>query len=163
MRGQRGHDRVLQRDFDQHPFARAVAAAQRGENRGGEMDAAEHVDHRRPGLHRRPVGLAGGAQHAAHRLHHGVESGEVAIRSAEPVALAGRIDEPRVDRAQHLVTEAETFHRAVGEVLGHDVGARDHPLENVASLVALEVERYRALVDVEDREPDADFAPRRAI
>ena len=32
---------LLQRDFDQHPLAGAVAVAQRGEYRGGEMDSAE--------------------------------------------------------------------------------------------------------------------------
>jgi len=72
--------------------------------------------------------------------------GCVGPRSAVPRDRA--VDEPRIDLARCFVAVPEALHQAGTEILDHDVGRNEHVMENLQSLLVLQVERHAALVAV---------------
>ena len=82
-------------------------------------DRAEHAAHdvvdRTAGA-QRPARQAGHVGEPAHHLHHLVERHAVLVGAGQE-ALAGAIDQARVERVHRFPTQAELVHRAGAEVL----------------------------------------------
>ena len=74
-----------------------------------------------PAFHRRAAGIAGDAHHARHRLRHQVEAGPLGPRPGLAEAGDAGVDQPRIDRLQRLVVDAEPLRHAGPVVLDQDV------------------------------------------
>jgi hypothetical protein len=116
------------------------------------MRARQEVGDRGAGLHRRPVGEAGGVHHAGKGLHGEIHGRVVAIGAIAPVARGGRVDEPRAARLYGIPAEAEPVHDTGAEILHQHIRGREQSPEQRAALVGLQVERDGALVGVEHGE-----------
>src|SRR3546814_12777364 len=76
----------------------------------------------------------------------------VDIGSALAIARHGNIDQPRVDRRQRFIIDAEAPGDAGAVILDEDIGRLDHFEQERLALRRLEVDRDRALVAVERKE-----------
>jgi hypothetical protein len=80
------------------------------------------------------------------------------------VPLERQVDEMRMSLGHLLVAEAKALNGARAEVLQHHVGGREQPVEDLAALVGLEVDRDALLVAVVERKvagPEPLEPPRR--
>src|SRR6185295_8344009 len=75
-----------------------------------------------------------------------------AVRPGRTEALDREVDQPRIDLAKRLVAEAESFESAERVVLAEDVDLLHQLAEDLAAVVALQIERDAALVRVEQQE-----------
>ena len=84
-----------------------------------------------------------------------VVAGAIALATALPIAGEGAIDEPRVERGEGLIAEAETRHHAGAELLDEHIRAA-RELENAGAIgLALEVADEAFLPPVEKGEKRA--------
>jgi len=81
-----------------------------------------------------------------------VESALVGIGPRTTIARHRAIDEAWIELAQHVVTEAELFERALAKVLDDDVCVSDEAPHDLESTRVFEVHREAALVAVQDHE-----------
>ena len=152
-----------QRDVEhRHVDALAAAGALALEQRRGERERAGHaggvVDRRRAELDRVHVRGPGHRHQAGGRLDHVVVGG---LPAARPVLAERRergVDQPRIDRREILVAEAERVERAGPIVLDEHVGGGGQLLQGRAILLVLQVERDRALVGGLGQEAGAHVA-----
>ena len=105
-----------------------------------------------PGLQRRPVGLAGDADQAGHRLDRQIHRQIVTVGTAQAISRARGINQPRVDLVQNLEADAEPVHHPRRKVLQQHVALRGHAEQQLLAALVLEVESDRALVRVEHRD-----------
>ena len=118
------------------------------------MEPGRRITDARLDPHRRAVGFAGEAHHAAHRLRDHLEALVVGVRPLAAEAFDGRGDDARVDLRERVVPEPEALHRARAEVLDHHVGRLRQRLEHLAAARRLQVERHALLVQVHEAEED---------
>jgi hypothetical protein len=120
----------------------AVAGVQAGEYvREGDADllrtAARHA-----------VALTGDAHQAAHGLHQEIVAGLLAVRSGLAEARDRAVHEPRIERRQRGVIDAEPGRGADLEVLDQHVRVAGQGADRLAPGVAFQVERNRAFAAV---------------
>ena len=96
--------------------------------------------------------LAGNAHDAAGRLRDHVEGQRVLVGSAGAKALHLRVDDARVDSADHVVAEPQPLNGARREILHHDVGTLRHVLDELEPVLGLQVDGDGFLVGVEQQE-----------
>src|ERR1700680_3204573 len=72
---------------------------------------------------RRPVLGSVHRHYAAHRLHHEVEAGAIAVRPGLPEARDRAIDETGVERGEGVEAESQPGRRPRLEVLDEQIGA----------------------------------------
>src|SRR4029453_2127705 len=130
----------------------AHAVQQRVDDAEGAEDPGGEIEERHAGADRRAARLAGDGHDAAEGLHQRLVAGAVLARAGASERRDRAVHQPRVDRRQLVVAQAEGLHRAGPEVLDQDVGAGDHALEDRHALRRLEVERHVPLVAVDDQE-----------
>ena len=70
------------------------------------------------------------------RLRDHVEGEVVLVRAALAEALDLGVDQPRVERVQHVPAEPQALDRARRHVLDEDVGARGHLLDEAEAALA---------------------------
>ena len=91
-------------------------------------------------------GMAG---HAGQRQVVDIVPGAVLIGAGLAVAGDRHIDQPRVDRLQRLIAQAQARHDTGAELLEQDVMALDQLTHNLQRLGLLEVQGQAALVAIE--------------
>jgi hypothetical protein len=144
---------VGHRDVDDLALARAVALAQRGEDReGGHHGAAAEVGDLAGRLDRRPVGVTGEPEQPDEPEVVHVVARAVAVGPVLPVAGDRAVDDAGVDLAHRLVADAEAVEDTGAKRLEHDVGFAHRAQERLAPHVALEVQANRALAAVQRQE-----------
>ena len=151
-RRERGIHRVVHCDLDDLPLAGAFALEERGGNSAKQVNPTKEVDERRACLNRRAVRKAGRGNSAAHCLHCDVHRGHVGVGPFVAVALAGGIDEPRIQLHQLLGIESESFHGSGSEVLDDDIDVLDQILEYLTTLIGFYIHDDAALVGVQHQE-----------
>ena len=130
-------------------LAGRVAVAQRGEDADHHVVAGHHVEHRDAGPVRRPVGIAGEAHQARHRLHHQVVAGHVRALARAEAADRG-VDERRGWRRATVVASSPYLAQAARlEVLDHDVGAAGQLARQREIVLVAQVQRDRPLAPVD--------------
>ena len=146
---QERHRRLQHGDVDQLPLAGVGALEQRARNaeRGG--GARKHVADGEAGARRPGLFVTGDRHDAGHRLDLAVIAGGRSFRAGLAEAGDGAIDQPRIDRRQRLIADAELVHHAGPEILHHHVGLGGEPLDDRDRLRLLQVERQAALVAVD--------------
>ena len=80
---------------------------ERGENADEREEPGAEIGQRHAGLHRRTARLAGHRHDAGHALRDQIEAALAAIGPGLAVAGDRRVDQPRVQRGQRVVAEAE--------------------------------------------------------
>ncbi len=90
------------------------------------------VDRRRAELDRMHVLGAGHRHDAGGGLDDVIVGGLLAARPVLAERRERRVDQPRIDRGQRLVTKPQGFERAGAVVLDEHVGGRDQLLQNLA-------------------------------
>ena len=108
-----------------HPLALAglLALQQRDQDAHGAEDAGGQVRHRDADAHRPLAGQAGDRHQPAHALRDLVEAGAFAIRPVLAEAGDAGVDQPRIDRPQRRIVDAETELHVGPVVLHQHVGA----------------------------------------
>jgi hypothetical protein len=134
------------------PASVAARAPQAGEQRDRGDVPAGVVDEREPGLRRRPVGLAGHAHPARHRLQHVVVRALGRPGPRAPEAAERAAHDPRVDLAERLVRQPEALGLVAAEVAEDAVGAAHERLERLAPGARAQVEGDAQLAAVEGLE-----------
>ncbi len=71
-------------------------------------------------------------------------------RSTSSVSCDGTINEARVDYAQRLIAQAQTFHHSRAKAFQHHVCAANQLLENLLSFMRLQIQGERAFVAVQN-------------
>ena len=154
------HHGLKQRAGDLLALAGPVTLLQRGEDGDHAEHSAGDVDHRSAGA-QRPPRRARHVGQAAHHLHHLVERGAILVGTTEE-ALLRAVDQPRVQRREVVVAEAELLHRPLAEVLDHHVGARRQAPRQLEPARVLEVQAEALLVAVVHGEVAGARAEQRA-
>ena len=127
------------------------------------LKAGDQIGDRRPGAHRRAIGLAGHAHKPAHRLGDEIEGGPVAIGSAGAKAGEAATDQRGVQRLEPSPVKAHRRHDPGSEILDQHIAARDQLFEHRAAITAAQIQGQRALVAVERREIPAQPVPHRPL
>ena len=148
-------DRVLHRHLDMLAAPGLMALLQRRENADRHVHPGAAVADRRQHNGRRVFREAGHRHRAAHRLRHRLVALEMRVGAVAAEALDRRVDQPRVEVAQHVPAEPQPLHRAGAEIFEQHVRLFDDFLEQPLSVVGLQVERQAALVGVEQQEEQA--------
>ena len=148
-------DRILHRHLDMLAAPGLMALLDRGEDADRHLHAGAAVADRRKHEGRRVFRKAGDAHRPAHRLRDRLVALEPAIRAIAAEALDRRVDEARVEVAQHVPAQPEPVHRARPEIFQQHIGLLDDLLEQPLPLLGLEVERQAPLVGVEQQEKEA--------
>ena len=161
--GQGGIDGLQHGDLHRARAARPFALEQGGDDGAVEVHARAEVDHRRPRLQGRPVGLAGDGHDAAHGLHREVHRGVVAIGTVRAVAGAAGDDQARIDGAQRVPRQAEPVHDAGPVVLHQHVGIARQAQQRLPVFPCLQVQHDAALAGVEHGEGHARAGLARAL
>ena len=138
--------------------ARGVQAAHQGEGRG---HPGHVVDHGQAKARGRPVRLAGHREKAAFRLDQKVVARPAFARAFAAVGGQVRAHDPRVDRLEVVVAQAQLLGLIAAHVAEHAIGGRDQVLEHLAALRMLEIEGQRPLVAIEGLEELAVVSPRK--
>ena len=137
---ERGHDRAIQRHG-----ARVVAHAGRGA-RGHRVRVRPHHVHQ---PRARPVGG-------------GVEAGLLGLRPCLAIGRERRIDQPRVEVRDILVSRAKLAPHRERHVGDEDVGLLHQPAQHLVAALGFQVEREAALVAVIEDPGVVAVHPRRA-
>ena len=77
--------------------------------------------------------------HARARLQQRIEAGLIVIGSAISERVDRHIDDARVARRQAFIVEAELAHPAGAQILDHDVGLVDEPVNDFAAAVGRKI------------------------
>ena len=137
------------------PNAAALTLEQRGSDAVGEERRGEIIEDRAQ-HHLRLVGPAAlKDRHSAEALQDLVEAALLAQRPDVAVAGQPAIDEPRIDRLQPRVVDAEPGRHRRPEILDQDVSSLDHSVEDRQPFRLLQIERERALAAVGAEEEPA--------
>jgi len=112
-------------------------------------DAAREIHDRDAALGRRRVGFARDAHEAGIRLEEIVVSGLPDTRAGPPEARERAADDPRVDRAERRIVEAEFRRKIAAKIVVDGVDARDQAVQEVAGLGGAQVERQASRPAVE--------------
>src|SRR2546427_1812889 len=147
--------RLEQRRVDPLALAGDLALEQGHEDALGEEDARAQIRDGNPDAHRSLAGDARDGHQAAHALSDLIDAGPVAIGPALAEARDAAVDQPRVDRAQVLVVDAQSPLHVRAVVLDDDVGLARQLLEDGHALRLAEVERHPPLVAVQVLEVEA--------
>lgn len=151
---------VGHRDVDDLSLAGPPRMVDRRQHAEAQHHARDDVAHPRPDLRRRRGVGAGDRHDAAHRLRDDVERRPILIGGSPGTRVAetaqASIDEPRVDRAQHVPAQTQPVHDTRAEVLDHGVGVADQRLQRPRAALSLEIEDDAVLVA-----PDALEIPRK--
>ena len=131
-----------------HPLALAglLALQQRHQDAHRAEDAGGQVGHRDADAHRALAGQAGDRHQPAHALRDLVEAGTLAIRPVLAEARDAGIDQPRIDRSQRRIVDAEAELHVGAIVLHQHVGALHQALQDRHAVGRLQIERHAALV-----------------
>jgi hypothetical protein len=143
---------------DRHQLAHpGPLAVQQGRQRPLEGAVGGDRVHRvGPGGQRRVARPADAVHRPGHRLEQQVLAGPPRVRAGFPVAGDRHVHQPRVDRPQRRVVDAQARRHARTVVLQEHVGAAGQLEEDLVSLGGLEVQRDAALVAVERQERGVD-------
>ncbi len=144
--------RVLHRDLDLLAAPRRRALVERRQHADAGMKSGAGIAERHAGLDRLAVALAGDTHDAAGRLRDHVEGEMLLVGAPLSEALDRRVDDARVDLRDFFIGEAELLDHARREVLCKDVRLGDQLAQHGLAALVLEIERYRALVGVEQHE-----------
>ena len=112
------------------------------------MQPGDDVGDGNPDPHRSAAGLASDRHQAAHPLDDLVDARPRLVGAILAEGRDAGIDQPRVDRSQRLISEAEPFLHVGPKILHQHVCLLDHAVENVAAFLAAQVERHATLVAV---------------
>ena len=153
-----GQDGIQHRQADMLARARALAAKQGGADRLRRGDRGQFVG--QDGAHQPRALLVGAGldgRQAAERLDHRIVDRLVRPRAFLAEAGDRQVDDPRIDRRDVIVADAESLDHAGAEVLHEDIGCPGDLQQQVAAAGLLEVDGNRALVavDVEERRRQA--------
>ena len=143
------HHRLQQRGVDPLALAGALALEQRHQDAVRQEHAGGEVGHGDADAHRALARQASDRHQPAEALGDLIVTGAIAIGAALAEARDAGVDDPRVDRAERLVVDAEAVLDVGPEVLDDDVGPGGELLEDLDAARVLEVERHRALVAVQ--------------
>src|SRR2546427_10630599 len=154
--------RLEQRRVDPLALAGDFDLEQGDEDALGEEDARAQIRDGNPDAHRSLAGDARDGHQAAHALSDLIDAGPVAIGPALAEARDAAVDQPRVDRAQVLVVDAQSPLHVRAVVLDDDVGLARQLLEDGHALGLAEVERHPPLVAVQVLEVEAMAGPPQA-
>ncbi len=105
-----------------------MAFVQRAQNPVGGIESGNRVGDRRPD-DARAGGIQQQAKKSARGLRDRVEGGTIAIRPGRAEARDRTIDQARIDLAQTLDADVQTFADAGPEILDEDVGVGDEAVE----------------------------------
>ena len=152
VRGEGREHGLDHRHFDHPPTTGPLALVEGGDDGPVEVRARQEIGDRRTGLHRRAVREAGDADRAGRRLDGDVHGQVVALGTGEAVAGRRGVDQPRVQRHQHVGADAQLVHHARREILQQHVSLADQRLQQLDSARVLQVQRHRALVGVQHRQ-----------
>ena len=145
----RRHEHLSHRHVDVLPGPRAVALVQRGEDADGRVDAGVHVRVRLRIVERF---LVASTRDHLDPAHLGLDGrrvrGPVAPRSVVSVPGDGRVDEPRVELRELVVSEPHPIEDAGPEVLEQDVRMGDELPDDLDAFGPGQVEREVAFPDV---------------
>ena len=127
---------------------RHVAMVEAGERAHRPVHAAGIIHIRPAPAGRRFVGQAGDIGQPRDRLGNGTECRVVVMPAGMAVARHRHIDDVRLDLALLRIAEAPFLQHPGAEVLNHDVGDGDQPLDDLQAFGASYVETEALLVDV---------------
>ena len=113
-------------------------------DRDHAIKPGEQIADRDARLLRRSFGLAGDAHHSRHALDEEIVSGALRVRAGLSEACHRAIDQPRIERFQALVIEAELPQPPDLEILDQYVGARREPAHDLAPVLGGEISDDRA-------------------
>src|SRR5207245_3366454 len=147
--------RVLHRDLDLLALTGEVPLHQRGENADHAVHAGARISYGRPHVGRRIVGKAGDAHRAAHRLRDRLVALVVGVWPVRAEALDARVDQPRVELLDRLVSEAQTLEHTWTEILEQHVTGLQEGAEHVLGARILEIQGEASLVRVEGQIEEA--------
>ncbi len=141
--------RVQHADIDLLALAGRVAVPQRRQDPDTSVQPGEQVRDRYAHLLRRPVGLAGQAHHAAHRLDQAVVARPRRVRTglAEPGDRA--VDQARKLVPKLLVRQPVLGQRAHLEVLHQHVALLDQPARQLLAFRLRYIQRDRSFVAID--------------
>ena len=143
-----GHG-IHQSNVNLLPQTGFLAVHQSGQYADGQVQAAQHVAHRRADTGGLSAGPAGGAHQAAHGLPHDVIACTLAQGAGVAKAGDGAVDDRRIDLLEHIVAQAQLFHGAGAVVLNDNVRLFHHFLENLFCLRVFQIQRAAHLAAVE--------------
>jgi hypothetical protein len=112
------------------------------------VKAGADVDNRDADAHRPLAGLAGDRHQAAHALNDLIDAGALAVRAFLAEGRDAGVHQARIDLLQRLVVELEAGLDVGTEILHQHVGLLDHRVEDLAALLALEIDGHAPLVAV---------------
>jgi hypothetical protein len=113
--------------------------------------------------HRSGAGRAGDRHQPAHALGDLVEARPLGVRPVLAEAGNAAEHDALVDLLQRFIVDAETVFHVGAEILDHDVGLFDQPLERGEALRRLQIERHAAFVALKILEVGAFARPARAL
>ena len=131
--------RLQQRGLHPLAFAGDVALQQRGEDAHGAEQAGGEVGDGNADPHRAFARRAGDRHQPAHALRDLIEARPLVIGAVLAEAGDAAIDDARIDLAHALIVDAELCLDVGAEILDHDVGLFDEPLEHLEALRVLQV------------------------
>ena len=130
------------------PAPAALARDQRRFDRDDAIEPGEEIADRDARLLRRPVRLAGDVHDARHALNEEVVAGALRVRARLAEARHRAIDEPRIERFEALVVEAEFLQAPDLEILDQHVRARRKAPHDLAPPLGREIGDDRAFAAV---------------
>ncbi len=147
--GQKAQRRIEHRHIDKLAGA-GMAALEEGACHGKRRGhAGDRVAQGKAGAGRAHLGVAGDRHDARHRLQLAVERGSAALRALLAKTRDGAIDQPRIDRAQHLIAEPEPLHDPGAKILPDDICPFGELFDDFDGLPFGQVEGQAALVGVD--------------
>src|SRR5215213_6655640 len=158
--GEPGEGALEERHLDARAIAGGLAPAQRRQDRGRGVQAADDVCYGDPYLRGLAIrfGKSSYPHDARASLDQEVVTGTFLILSG-PEAGDGAIDEAGIALLEGLIAETELFQCATPHVLDHDIRIRSELLDPLQTFRVLEVHTYGALVAV-DRQKVRRLTPR---
>src|SRR5918994_3207029 len=148
--GEPGEGALEERHLDARAIAGGLTPAQRRQDRGRGVQAADDVRYGDPYLRGLAVrfGKSGYPHDARASLDQEIVTGTFLILPG-PEAGDGAIDEAGIELLQGFVAETELFQGATPHVLDHDIRIRSERLDPLQTFRVLEVHAYGALVAVD--------------
>ena len=137
------------------PQSGALAFMQRGKDADRAEKPGRDIPDGRADAGRLTVRLTRDAHHTAHRLDHRVVRRSAAVGTGLPVAGRRGINQTRVDFFEHVVAQAQFFHRTRAVVFNQNVHLFDQGFENLFALGGFQVEGKALLVAVQAHEISA--------